>query len=396
MTVRDDVTSRECQACHSTVPAAAFCGSCGADLEAPVDSWRNLLRPRVFAAAPREPVAVPRIASSLFPRLAEPSRTPFRLGMVALLVVIAMLSEVRANGPLGAVAVVGGPLLFLVYLWQADALRDIPRRALLIAMVTGAGLAVSWWLFTGRLLAGSYGVTTATGLALQNVLTDFGLAVTLGGAVLMLLPAVLVRLLRVPVHDALDGFAIGAIGALSYSVAGTITWMMPQIVAGLIDSHSAWRLFKDALVYGVVDPVTTVALGGLVGLSLWFRPNANHRGRARAALTVCTICAVVIYAAVWTVDAMGLPRAVELVAGLGLAVLALITVRFAVQTALLHEAPEPTTGDPVLCVHCEKVVPDMPFCAACGAAGMASSYSSRRRRRESPPVRLSGAGRRAS
>ncbi len=97
MTVRDDVTSRECQACHSTVPAAAFCGSCGADLEAPVDSWRNLLRPRVFAAAPREPVAVPRIASSLFPRLAEPSRKPFRLGMVALLAVIAMLSEVRAN-----------------------------------------------------------------------------------------------------------------------------------------------------------------------------------------------------------------------------------------------------------------------------------------------------------
>jgi hypothetical protein len=313
-----------------------------------------------------------------------------------LLVVIATLSEVRANGPLGAVAAVGGPLLFLVYLWQADAFRDIPRRALLIAMVTGAGLAVSWWLFTGRLLAGSYGVTTATGLALQNVLTDFGLAVTVGGAVLMLLPAVLVRLLRVPLRDVLDGFAIGAFGALSYSVAGTITWMMPQIVAGLIDSHSAWRLFKDALVYGVVDPVTTVALGGLVGLSLWFRPNADHRGRSRAALTVCTIFAAVVYVAVWTVDAMALPRAVALVASLVLAVLALITVRFAVQTALLHEASEPTTGDPVLCVHCEKVVPDMPFCVACGAAAMASSYSSRRRRRESPPVRLSGAGRPAS
>ena len=341
---------------------------------------------------------MPRIASSLFPRLAEPSRKPFRLAMVLLLLVIATLSEVRANGPLGAVAVVGGPLLFLVYLWQADALRDIPRRALLIAMVTGAGLAVSWWLYTGRLLAGSYGVTTASGLALQNVLTDFGLAVTVGGAVLMLLPAVLVRLLRVPVSEALDGFAIGAFGALSYSVAGTITWMMPQLVAGLIDSYGAWRLFKDALVYGVVDPVTTVALGGLVGLSLWFRPNATgrHRQRARAALTVCTILAAVFYVAVWTVDAMGLPQAVELVASLGLAVLALMTVRFAVQTALLHEASEPTTGDPILCVHCTKVVPDMPFCAACGAAAMASSYSSRRRRRERPPVCLSEAGRRAS
>ena len=74
----------------------------------------------------------------------------------------------------------------------------------------------------------------------------------------------------------------------------------------------------------------------------------------------------------------------EIPAGPGLA---LLLVRCAVQIALLHEAPDPATGAPVLCVHCERVVPDMPFCSACGAAARASSRTSRRMRRESPPVR---------
>ena len=49
--------------------------------------------------------------------------------------------------------------------------------------------------------------------------------------------------------------------------------------------------------------------------------------------------------------------------------LALLLLRVAVQIALLHEAHDPVSfTDPLLCVHCEHVVPDMAFCPACGAA----------------------------
>ena len=394
MTSRDDLTTRECPACNSSVPAANFCGDCGADLDAPADRWRILLRPKVYAAAPREPVTLPRITSSLFPRLAAPSRKPFRLALILLLIIIVLLSSLRSDVPLGAIAILGGPLLFLLYLWQSDALRDIAPRALVIAVVTGAGLAAGWWLFTGLLLSRSYGVTTSAGLALQNALAEFGLIVTLLGAVLMVLPPVVVRLLRVPVQEPLDGFVIGAAGALAYSSAASITWWMPQIIAGLVDSQNEWRTFEDAITYGVIDPVTTVAFGGLVGLNLWFRPNpcGRHRRWARSALTACTVFAAALYAAVWTIDAMGLLRATELVVTLVFAVLALLTVRLAVQMVLLHQTPDPASGDPILCVHCEKVVPDMAFCPACGASAHASSRSSRRLRRESPPVRESAVG----
>lgn len=90
--------------------------------------------------------------------------------------------------------------------------------------------------------------------------------------------------------------------------------------------------------------------------------------------------------AAWMVDSLGLPAFTEMAVKLGIVVLALLLVRCAIQMALLHEQPDPWTGRPVLCAHCRTVVPDMPFCSSCGAATRASSRTSRRRLRESPPV----------
>jgi predicted amidophosphoribosyltransferase len=87
------------------------------------------------------------------------------------------------------------------------------------------------------------------------------------------------------------------------------------------------------------------------------------------------------------IEASRLPKWPQLGLHILMAVIALVTARVCVQLALLHEQPDPSTGQPVLCVRCERVVPDMPFCPACGAATRASSRSSRRRRRESPPLR---------
>lgn len=390
-----ELATRDCPACRMAVTAAAFCGHCGADLDVPVTPWRMLVRPARYAAAAAEPLPAPRLTSTLFPRLATPARPPFRLALALLLVTMLGLAALRANMPMGAVAVLGGPVLFLLYMWQTDAFRDIPRRALVAAAVTGAGTAVAWWLYAGRVLSDAFDVTTAGGQALLNALASAGLAANLGGAILMVLAPVVVRLLRIPLHDCLDGFAVGAFGTLTHMAAATITWMMPQIVAGLLDPEGSLRLFEDAVTYGVIDPLISVSLGGLVGLSLWFRPNhAVPQIKTRLALMICTVAAAALYVGVWLVDALTPPvleatqqEFLELTVNLVLAVLAVLTARVGVQIALLHAAPGPTTGMPLLCVECEKVVPDMAFCSACGAAALASSTTSRRLRRESPPVR---------
>ena len=383
------VPTRECPACNETVPTAVFCGSCGADLAAPVDRWSVLLRPRVYVNAHREPIWVPRFASTLFPRIPGKARKPFQLALFAVAVAVVVLAAAKAQGPLIVMAVIGWPLLFVIYVWQSDVFRDVPRRLLVMPMVLGAALGIGSWLAISRVVAGSYGVSTGLSFLLISGVLNVGFLISLSGGVLMLVPAVVVRLSGVPTRESLDGFVLGAFGALWYSTTASATVLAPQFTEGLTERQTVGRLLEDAITYGIANAICTTAAGGVFGLSLWFR--AAHRDgrdprRARLALTICTILAVGTYVGIWGIDSLDLPRAVDVAATIVVSVLALIIVRISVQIAVLHEAPDPGTGDPLLCVHCERVVPDMAFCAACGAAARASSRSSRRLRRESPPV----------
>lgn len=387
MTAPDAVDTRQCPACGKTVPAAAFCGECGAESAIPVGFWAALLRPRVYAADPRQRVWTPAIASTLLPRITAQRRRPYQLGMLLVLIAIIALGILRVNGPLVVTAVIGWPLLGLVYAWQSDAVRDIPVRILATVSVLGVVFGVGWWLLAASVLAGSYGVSTGSAFALTGQL-DVGLRLTAGGAVLMVVPAFVARLMPMRSRESMDGFAIGVIGALCYAVASTTTIVAPQFVEGLFDEQSAGHMLIGALRYGVITPIVTAATGGLIGLRLWFTADTRS-GRdptpARRALTLLTLVAAPGYLAVWSEEWLGLPVAANMAIKLGLVVVALLTIRCAVQIALLWEKPDPAAGEPVLCVHCQRVVPELPFCSACGAAARASSYTSRRVRREHPP-----------
>jgi hypothetical protein len=381
----DDAPTRICTACGSVVPAARFCGECGAESDRPVNRWSVLLRPRVYATAHRETLWLPRLSSTLFPRFPGEIRKPLQAGVTLVTVAIVVLSLLRMNGPLAVIATLGWPLMGTIYIWQSDVFRDIPLRIYAIATALGIAFGVGWWLTAGKMLAASYGVSTATSLQVIAVINSIVL-LNLGGAALMVLPAFVARLVRMPVRESLDGFIVGAVGALWYSIAATTTIQAPQFAEGLIEEHSAGRMFQDWATNGIVVPIVATAAGGLVGLSLWFQPRRGAK-HARGSLAIATVLAVFLYVAVWLVDAQAPPPPVDIATKLVLAVCALLTIRVAIQIALLHEVPDPASGQPLLCVHCDKVVPDLPFCSSCGAAARASSRTSRRLRHEYPPVR---------
>ena len=366
-----------------------FSAETGTRRGAAAGTLNTLLRPAVYATAPRQPVWLPRVSSTLFPRMPSVALRPFRLALIGVLAAVLVLVNVPVSGPLGVLSVIGWPLLFLIYVWQSDAFRDIPIRILAVAAVLGVALGVGWWLAAAKIVAGSYGVSTGAGQALLGDALNVGLLVSLGGGVMMLIPAFVTRLFPVPDRESLDGFVVGAFGALWCSTAASTTILAPQFAEGLMTQRSPGRLLEDSITYGIVNAVVTTAAGGLVGLALWFTPR-DGSGRARRAVIGCAVLGALSYAALWWVDSLGVSRVVDLAGKTVVAVLALLAVRAGVQIALLHERPDPARDTPILCVHCATVVPDAPFCVSCGAAGRASSRTSRRRRREHPPVLVSG------
>lgn len=383
----------ECRVCRVPVPDGEYCGLCGLPLKdhgtAKGPDW---LRMRAYSASPGEHLLRPNIVSTLFPHLSPRSRVPFLLGLGVLLAALVAATLFRLPAAIITVAALGLPLLFLIYLQESDVYDDVPTGVLVVTAGLGIGLGVGWVLLTGAMLAQQYDVGLGVGIAGSRVLRD-GLGVPIGGLVLMLVPAALVRLVRPGERETLDGFAIGALGALMFTAAAQMTRLAPQFSGGMIARDRPMSgLFVEAGIRGVAVPLTAASVGGLIGAALWFARPENkrhqHRNYVRGALTVFALIVLTMYGLLGLVDVARMPQILQLVLHLTVTAGALLALRVGLHLALLHENHDDILSDqPILCPHCHNVVPDMAFCVACGAATRAASRSSRQARRDLRPVR---------
>jgi hypothetical protein len=384
------VPTEECRVCQTDVPAGEYCGLCGCHLTPRPREGPDWLRIRDFGAAPNEHLLQPSLSSSLFPHLPERSRTAFRLGLLVLLVALVAFTLLRLPAALITVAALGLPVLFVMYLRESDAFRDFGFRTLGLTALCGVALGVGWVLLTGKMVARSYGELGA-GIAGARVL-QMGVGIPLGGVILMLMPAVIVRLTRPPTREALDGFMIGALGTLTFTAAATLTRLAPQFGTGVVSKRPMESLVVEAGIRGVAMPLIAATAGGLVGAALWFRrppsKRDQHPGVVRAVLVGFAVAVLAVFVGLGLIDVARLPQVLMLGLYLALAVTALLAMRIGLHLALLHEWHDEIQSDePLLCPHCGHVVPDMAFCPACGVATRASSRSSRRTRRAERPVR---------
>ena len=382
----------ECAVCRTDVPAGEYCGMCGDHLTVHRDKKAKWLRIRAYSASPGEHLLRPNIVSTLFPHLAPSSRLPFMTGLGLIFAALIATTMLRLPAALITVAALGLPLLFLIYLQESDVYRDVPTSTLVVTAGLGIGLGVGWVLLTGAMVAQAYDVGLGMGIAGSRILRD-GLGVPIGGLLLMLVPVVLVRLIRPGPREALDGFAIGALGALMFTAAAQMTRLAPQFAGGMVArARPMDGLFVEAGIRGIAVPLTAAAVGGLIGTALWFTlPESkkdHHRNYVRITLSLFALAVMAMYAGLGLVDVARFDQSVQLILHLVVTALAVLALRVGLHLALLHEAHDEILSDePLLCPHCGHVVPDMAFCVACGAATRASSRSSRQARRDTRPVR---------
>jgi hypothetical protein len=390
-TADEHVPTTECRVCRTEVPAGEYCGLCGCHLTPRRGDGPDWLRMRNYGAAPGEHLLQLSLASSLFPHLPPRSRTVFRIGLAVVLAALVAFGLLRLPAALVTVAALGLLFLFLLYLHESDAFVDIPARTWVLTGALGIGLGVGWVLLTGAVVARSYGIAFGAGVVGARMLRD-GIGIPLGGVILMLMPALIVRLLRPPTREALDGFMIGALGALAFTAAATLTRLAPQFGTGVVSKRPMESMIVEAGIRGLAVPLTAAAAGGLIGAALWFtRPPSKEnqrRGLVHMLLVLFAVAVLVVYLGLGLIDVAHFPQVLMLVLYLALALVALLLLRVGLHLALLHEAHDEIQSDePLLCLDCGHVVPDMAFCPACGVATRASSRSSRGTRRELRPVR---------
>ena len=345
----------ECRICQTDVPAGEYCGLCGCHLTPRPGDGPEWLRISDYGAARGEHLLRPALTSSLFPHLPSRSRTAFRLGLAAVLVALIAFTLLRLPAALITVSALGLPLLFLIYLRESDAFRDYPAVTLVLTAALGIGLAVGWVLLTGNAVARSYGIALGSGVMGARMVRD-GIVIPLCGVILMLMPAVIVRLLRPPTREALDGFVIGALGALSYTAAATLTRLAPQFSTGVVSKRPMESLMVEAGIRGIAVPLTAAAAGGLIGAALWFtRPPSKehqHPGVVRLVLVLFAVAVLAVYLALGLTDVAHFPQLLMLVLYLVLAMVALLLLRIGLHLALLHEAHDTIQSDePLLCPH---------------------------------------------
>ncbi|MGH8989573.1 MAG: zinc ribbon domain-containing protein [Acidimicrobiales bacterium] len=372
-----------CPHCGREVPTANFCGACGADLahRSPAGARRH----HAYAAFPEEPMLRMAVTSSLFPHLSRHAKSTFRAAVGSVVVVLVALAFGGVEAPAIAVSALGIPVLYLLYTYEIDdPTRANLFRAVPVVLVVGAGLGVGWGLVGGPYVNDALGETLSFSLVRPGALAA-AIAVPAVGVVLMTVPAALARLRAGGLDESLDGLVLGALGALAFVAASTITELSSLLSAGQRSEQSFAGILAEVVIRGLCSPIMAAALIGLFGASLWavWRSDAPA-GRRYLGLPVVPLAAVLaleIGCGFADVARLGDPEL--LVVHVAALLVALTIMRVGLHYVLLHEQGTTEVGPPSVCGHCHFVVPTMHFCPHCGVARRATA---RGHRAAHPPV----------
>jgi hypothetical protein len=380
-----------CPYCSNVTPLSEFCWVCGSHLAHPHPGVAAR-RAHSYSANPEEHILRLSVVSTLFPHLSHRSSAPFRAGFALLVTLLVIFSATGLEAPVIALAAMGVPLLFQLYIHEVDVYEDGHLKLTAVTLLIGAALGVGWALLGGPIVSHALQPTLGATLGTWDV-AKAAVLVPIVGQALMLVPLMLVLLL-VPGfggrRESLDGFSLGAASALGFTFAAVITDLSNRLSDGLAPSRPFTSILTEALIRGIATPVLAAAATGLIGASLWVhkseRGTASAGGRWIANPLVVIVSVVAVQVGLGFADQARLSDIPLLVVHLAGTAVVLLGLRIGLHHILLHEAHDVVIGPSTTCSQCYHVVPLMPFCPSCGVALAATT-----KRRRPRPV-AGGAG----
>jgi rRNA maturation endonuclease Nob1/RsiW-degrading membrane proteinase PrsW (M82 family) len=366
-----------CPHCGREVPVAHFCGACGADLAHQTAAGAR--RHHAYAAFPEEPMLRMAVTSSLFPHLSQRAKTTFRAAVGAIVLVLVALAIAGVEAPAIAVSALGIPVLYLLYTYEIDdPTRASLLRAVPVVLAVGVAMGVGWGLVGGRYVNEALGPTLDFSLVRPGALAA-AMAVPAVGVVLMVVPVAAARIRPRGLDESLDGLVLGALGALGFEAAATITQLSSLLSVGQRSGQSFPGTLTQVVIRGLCSPILAAALIGLLGASLWVvtRSDAPAGRRYLRMPVVPLVTVLALEVGLGFADIARLSDPVLLVVHLAAVGMALATMRVGLHYVLLHELGAAEVGPPTVCGHCHFVVPAMHFCPHCGVAQRATARGHR-------------------
>jgi RsiW-degrading membrane proteinase PrsW (M82 family) len=333
-----------------------------------------------YAAHPGEHVLQPSVFTTIFPHLGQRKihefRWAFAVGVAGILVLY--VAGLIAAAILVAIFLV--PVLYLIYLYEAQVYRDEPAVVLGFTIGGGAvlGLAVT---LVERVVYNPY---PAIGNPLRNAGIGFGTALFLGLLVpvvqeaLKPLPAILLPN-RGDFPETVDGLVFGIAAGLGFSVAESLVAFSGALTSLPVPTTPGSWIY-DLATLAVLQPLLQGSATGMVVAAIW-RFRRGRAARRELGAVAVAVVAHVAFALGTQLMKGALFNPLLVLAWQAIVVGGLLVyVRYLLHHALLEEAAHMGFAETV-CPNCHMHIVASGFCPNCGMALTAAPTAVKRGRR---------------
>jgi RsiW-degrading membrane proteinase PrsW (M82 family) len=369
-----------CDHCSHDVPDGVFCTRCGAHQGTTEESGNAKTREHRYAAHPGEHVAQPSVITTLFPHLGHQKIHEFRWAFIAGLAGILVLyiaGLISAAILLSAFLV---PVLYLIYLYEAQVYRDEP--ALVLGFTLGGGIVAGILLTVLERIV--YNPLQIASNPFSNAGINVGTLLIVG----LLLPVVQEVVKPLPAFflpnrkdfpETVDGLVFGVAAGLGFSLAQALIGFSSVLTSLPAHSEPANWIY-DLTSLAVFQPLLQGSATGLVVAAIWRYRRGRLGQREIGGVAVAVLAHIAFSAGTQVLKETAVNPLLVLIWQAMIVGAVLIYIRYVLHHALLEEAAHMGFAETV-CPSCHMHIVASGFCPNCGMALTAAPNSVKRGRR---------------
>jgi len=374
-----------CDHCANDVPDGVFCTRCGAHQGTTGELRGARSREHNYAAHPSEHVVQPSVFTTLFPHLGRQKVHEFRWAFAVGIAGIIVLYSAGLIAAAILVAIFLVPVLYLIYLYEAQVYRDEP--ATVLGFTIGGGVVIG--LVVTLVERAVYNPYSGVGNPLRGAglaagtLLFLGVLVPVVQEVLKPLPALFLPS-RADFPETVDGVVFGIAAGLGFSVAESLvafSTALTSLPAYMTPGNWIYQLATLA----VFQPLLQGSATGMIAAAVWRYRRGRLAGRELGAVGIAVGAHIAFSLGTQLLRDVAAAQLFVLVWQAAIVAGVLVYVRYLLHHSLLEEAAHMGYAETV-CPNCHMHIVASGFCPNCGMALTAAPTSVKRARKPASSV----------